>query len=119
MSLLPVDASRATTSRPRENGLLAVPITKLYDRGTTVMMSANLLRDWIGGPTISLHPARYDSGRGSRATRDGQFQWDKWEAIVKVDKTVPMDVALIPRSMGLAIHEPVPAKVTAAEKVKS
>jgi len=36
-----------------------------------------------------------------------------------VDETVPADVALIPRSMGLAIHEPVPAKVTAAEKVKS
>ena len=44
------------TRRPRENELLAVPINKLYDRGTTVMKSADRLRGWIGGPTISLHP---------------------------------------------------------------
>jgi hypothetical protein len=33
------------------------------------------------------------------------------EAAVKLDDTVPMGVALIPRSMGLAVREPVPVRV--------
>jgi hypothetical protein len=33
------------------------------------------------------------------------------EAVVKLDDTISVGVALIPRSMGLAIHEPVPVKV--------
>jgi anaerobic selenocysteine-containing dehydrogenase len=84
------------------------------------MMSANLLRDWIGGPTISLHPeAAQTLGVEAGQLVTVSFNGTNGEAIVKVDQTVPADVVLIPRSMGLAIHEPVPAKVTAAEKVKS
>jgi hypothetical protein len=33
------------------------------------------------------------------------------EAIVKFDDTISVGIALVPRSMGLAIREPVPAKV--------
>ena len=51
-----VHATREAAPRPKEKELLAVPVTKLYDRGTTVMMSANLLRERIGGPSITLHP---------------------------------------------------------------
>ena len=120
VSIPQVDTSRAAMLRPAENELLAVPITKLYDRGTTVMMSANLLRDWIGGPTISLHPeAAQTLGVEAGQLVTVNFNGTSGEAVVRVDETVPADVALIPRSMGLAIHEPVPAKVTAAEKVKS
>ena len=60
-------SEREAAPRPKENELLAVPVNKLYDRGTTVMMSANLLRDRIGGPTH--RPASRcckESGRGSR-----------------------------------------------------
>jgi hypothetical protein len=32
-------------------------------------------------------------------------------AVVKLDETISVGVALIPRSMGLAIREPVPVKV--------
>ncbi len=114
-----VDASREAAPRPKENELLAVPITKLYDRGTTVMMSANLLRDWIGGPTISLHP---DAAQ-SLGVAEGQlvtvsFDGTSAEAKVKLDDTISVGVALIPRDMGLAIHEPMPAKVSAPIKVE-
>jgi NADH-quinone oxidoreductase subunit G len=100
--------------RPKENELLAVPITKLYDRGTTVMMSANLLRDWIGGPTISLHP---DAAK-SLGVEEGQlvtvsFNGTSGDAVVKLDDTISVGVALVPRSMGIAIHEPVAVKVKA------
>jgi anaerobic selenocysteine-containing dehydrogenase len=123
VSLPKVHASREATPRPKENELLAVPITKLYDRGTTVMMSANLLRDWIGGPTISLHP---DAAK-SLGVEEGQlvtvsFNGTSGDAVVKLDDTISVGVALIPRSMGIAIGEPVSAKVrpqsSVATKVK-
>ena len=55
----PVELEQAAGS------LLAVPVTRLYDRGSTVLPSAMLgLR--IGEPTIALHPVdcdRFPSGR--------------------------------------------------------
>ncbi len=68
-----------TAPRPKENELLAVPVTKLYDRGTTVMMSANLLRERIGSPSIALHPeSRKESGSRRRSAGEYQFRWRKW-----------------------------------------
>jgi NADH-quinone oxidoreductase subunit G len=120
VSISTVDASReAALQRPKENELLAVPVTKLFDRGTTVMMSANLLRDRIGHPYIALHP---DVAQ-NLGVQDGQlvsisFNGTSGDALVKLDDTVSVGVALIPRSMGLAIHEPVPATVRASVEVK-
>ena len=112
VSIPKVDASREAAPRPKENELLAVPITKLYDRGTTVMMSANLLRDWIGGPTISLHPdAAQNLGVEEGQLVTVSFNGTSGDAVVKLDDTISVGVALIPRSMGLAIREPVSAKV--------
>jgi NADH-quinone oxidoreductase subunit G len=110
---------KESAPRPKENELLAVPINKLYDRGTTVMMSANLLRDWIGGPTISLHP---DAAK-SLGVNDGElvtvsFNGTSGEAKVKLDDTISVGVALIPREMGFAIPAPMPVKVKALAKVK-
>jgi len=97
--------------RPRENELLAVPVTKLYDRGTTVL-SAELLHERIGETSISLHPdAAHNLGVETGQTVNVSFNGVSGEAIVKLDDTIPVGVALIPRSMGLAIHEPIPAKV--------
>lgn len=105
-------AEREAAPRPRENELLAVPVTRLYDRGTTVMMSANLLRDRIGDATIVLHP---DAAQ-NLAVAEGDlvsvsFDGVSGDATVKLDDTISVGVALIPRSMGLAINEPVPAIV--------
>ena len=98
--------------RPKENELLAVPVTRLYDRGTTVMQSANLLRDWIHGPTVSLHPdAAKELGVENGQLVTVSFNGTSGEAKVKLDDTISVGIALIPRSMGLAIHEPIPAKV--------
>ena len=102
---------REAAPRPKENELLAVPITKLYDRGTTVM-PAELLHERIGDPSVVLHSeAVKDLG-----VTDGQkvnviFNGVSGEAVVKVDDTVSVGVALIPRSMGIAIREPAAVKV--------
>jgi NADH-quinone oxidoreductase subunit G len=104
-------------SRPKEKELLAVPINKLYDRGTTVMMSANLLRDRIGGPVITLHPdAAKNLGVEAGQLVNVSFDGVSGDAVVKLDDTISVGVALVPRSMGFAIREPVPVNVRAEVK---
>jgi NADH-quinone oxidoreductase subunit G len=114
-----VQASRETALRPRENELLAVPVTKLYDRGTTVMMSANLLRERIGGPVVTLHPDAAQN-RGVEAGQLVNISFDgvSGDATVKLDDTISVGVALVPREMGLAIREPVLVQVRSLVKVE-
>jgi NADH-quinone oxidoreductase subunit G len=105
---------RESAPRPRDKELLAVPVNRLYDRGTTVMMSADLLRDRIGGPMIALHPeAAKNLGIEAGQLVDISFDGVSCDAVVKFDDTISVGVALVPRSMGLAIREPVPAQVRA------
>jgi len=97
--------------RPKEDELLAVPITRLYDRGATVV-PAELLRERIGEATIALHPdAARKLGVEAGVKVVVSFDGVKGEAVVKIDETISTGVALIPRSMGLAIREPVAIKV--------
>ncbi|MBN1452432.1 MAG: NADH-quinone oxidoreductase subunit NuoG [Anaerolineales bacterium] len=97
--------------RPKEDELLAVPVTKLYDRGTTVS-PAELLAERIGETFIALHPdAAKKLGVEAGKTVKVSFDGVKGEAIVRIDETISAGVALIPRSMGLAIREPVAIKV--------
>src|SRR6266545_6598768 len=97
--------------RPKERELLAVPVNKLYDRGVTVS-PAELLDQRIGEATIALHPDAaerlgVEAGKRVKISFDGV----SGDAIVKIDDTISAGVALVPRSMGIAIKEPVPAKV--------
>lgn len=97
--------------RPKENELLAVPVTKLYDRGTTVL-PAELLHERIGDASVVLHPeAAKGLGVDAGQTVNVSFNGVSGEAVVKLDETISVGVALIPRSMGLAICEPVAVKV--------
>src|SRR3990172_1895115 len=97
--------------RPKENELLAVPITRLYDRGLTVL-PAELLHQRIGEVTVSLHPdAARRLGVEAGARVKISFDGVSGEALVKLDDTISTGVVAVPRSMGLAIREPVPAKV--------
>lgn len=105
------EVSQEAGPRPKENELLAVPVTRLYDRGATVA-PAELLRERIGEATIALHPeAAGKLGLEAGAKVVVSFDGVKGEAVVKIDETISTGVALIPRSMGLAIREPVAIKV--------
>jgi NADH-quinone oxidoreductase subunit G len=98
-------------ARPKENELLAVPVTKLYDRGTTVL-PAGLLHERIGDASVVLHPdAAKNLGVEAGQTVNVSFNGVSGEAVVKLDDTISVGVALIPRSMGLAIREPIAVKV--------
>ncbi|MBL8050382.1 MAG: NADH-quinone oxidoreductase subunit NuoG [Anaerolineales bacterium] len=96
---------------PKEKEVLAVPINKLYDFGITVS-SAELLEQRIGETKISMNSSTakklgVDVGKNAKISFDGV----SGEAIVNIDDSVSAGVVLVPRSMGLAIREPVVAKV--------
>ena len=107
----PPRVQKESAPRPNEKELLAVPVTKLIDRGVTVQ-PAELLNQRAGEITVSLHPdaaERFGVKSGTRVKIS--FDGVSGEAIVKIDDTISTGVALVPRSMGLSIREPVPAKV--------
>jgi anaerobic selenocysteine-containing dehydrogenase len=104
---------REAVPQPKEKELLAVPVNKLYDRGTTVM-SSELLHQRIGAASVSLHPdaaARLGLRAGQRV--NVSFNGTSSEAVLKLDASIDEGIALVPRSMGLAIREPVAVKVKA------
>ena len=112
-------AAKAVQSlRPKENELLAVPVTKLYDRGVTVT-SAALLAAHIGEATITLHPSTAEK-LGAEAGELVQISWNGSQAEVRVrtDETISTGVALIPRSFGLAVREPVAVSVKSTKKAR-
>jgi NADH-quinone oxidoreductase subunit G len=103
--------------RPKEKKLLAVPITKLYDRGVTVS-TAELLDHRIGETYIALHPSaaelfKVNAGERVKLSLDGVSE----EVSVKIDDTISAGVVLVPRSMGIPIHQPTEASVKAIKKV--
>ncbi len=97
--------------RPKEKELLAVPVNKLYDRGAT-LNPAQLLNGRAGEATVTLHPdTAKNLGVEVGARVKISFDGMSGEALVKIDDTISAGVALVPRSMGIAIREPVVAKV--------
>jgi predicted molibdopterin-dependent oxidoreductase YjgC len=99
--------------RPKDKELLAIPVNKLYDMGTTMAQSAGLLEIRIGEATVVL-----ESGTAKKLGLEaGQkvnlsFDGGGGEALLKIDDSLAEGVVLVPRSMGLAIHEPVVAKIS-------
>lgn len=121
MQLLPMAQVGGTVRIPKvrkeaalhlkEKEVLAVPINKLYDFGITVS-SAELLEQRIGETKVAMNSSTakklgVDVGKQVKLSFDGV----NGAAIVSIDDSVSNGVVLVPRSMGLAIHEPVAAKV--------
>jgi NADH-quinone oxidoreductase subunit G len=101
--------SSLTPPSPRDagEGLLAVPVTRLYDRGQTLLPSSLLGRRLAPG-ALRLNPA--DAARlGLAGDADVQVRLDgaTFSAGVVLDETVPPGVALAPRSVGLPVTRPV------------
>jgi NADH-quinone oxidoreductase subunit G len=102
-----------------EGTLLVVPVARLYDRGVTVLPS-KLLHQRIAGPSFCLHP---DTALKFGLVEGLETQITIYGVTCPVtvwfDPTAPLDVALLPRSVGLPIQEPVAIKVqTPAVKVQ-
>jgi NADH-quinone oxidoreductase subunit G len=82
---------------------LAVPVTKLYDRGVT-LCSSTLLQKRIGERAFSLHPADAEklslkAGDMLTFTLNGQTV----QSAVELDAGQPQGVVLVRRSMGIEL----------------
>ena len=102
--------------RPKENELLAVPASKVYDRGTT-MLAANLLEERAGAPAVVVNPAT--AGKLGLASGDPAkvgLNGADYEVAVKLDESIPTGVVLVYRSFGIPISGPAPVKISVAEK---
>lgn len=99
-----------------EKGLMAVPMTRLYDRGQTVWPS-KLLHLRIGDPFVGLNP----STAASLCIQDGaivqlQIGESVVELLARFDETAPKGIALVPRSMGVPIIAPTPVEIKVVEE---
>jgi NADH-quinone oxidoreductase subunit G len=112
-------AKKAKSLRPKEGEVLAVPVTKLYDQGATVV-TAELLAERIGEAFVTLNPATAQE-LGAEAGELVKLSWNgtQFEVRVRTDESIATGVALVPRSFGLAVREPVAVSVKSAKKVKS
>lgn len=111
-------ASQVKALRPREDELLAVPVTRLYDHGLKVFPS-ELLHERMGELTMVLHPTtakKYGLMTGDQVKVN--LNGTSANVLLRIDETVPTGVALLPRSMGLPITAPAVITVQAAKKAR-
>jgi NADH-quinone oxidoreductase subunit G len=103
-------AAEQENYHPEEDQWLAVPVTRLYDRGITVLTSELLLQR-IGQASVILHPG----SAASLSVQSGDLlEINGTQARVVVDETVPSSVVLVPRSMGLQPVKPAMANLKKA-----
>ncbi len=105
--------------RPKEDELLAVPVTKLYDDGATLAPAKLLAAHVERYRGVVLHPATAEKlalGNGEQA--EVRLGGARYLAKALVDASISTGVVLIPRSMGIALTEPAVVQVFAAEKVQ-
>jgi adenine/guanine phosphoribosyltransferase-like PRPP-binding protein len=89
---------------------LAVPVTRLYDRGITVTTSGKLLSH-IHEPSIFLNP---EAAKSMDIQPGDQLVFNGLQALAVLAETVPASVVLVPRSMGFPIAMPVAANLQKA-----
>ncbi len=97
---------------------MAVPVTRLYDRGNT-LLSATVLQSRIPEPTVYLNPQDVGDGTsGVPGEASGEASSEglrvvvtldnrEYQVLARLDQDVPAGVVLVPRSMGLPVIQPV------------
>jgi NADH-quinone oxidoreductase subunit G len=94
-------------------GLMAFPVTRLYDRGTTLLPS-KLLEGRIGEAYLVLNAE--DAGRlkiqdGGMVRMIISGSGHSVVVSARLDDKLPERVVLVPRSFGIPIHGPTPVEV--------
>jgi NADH-quinone oxidoreductase subunit G len=111
-------AAPVSTAKPSANGhgrqpgdLLVVPVTRLYDRGTTVLPS-QLLHARMAHAEARVHPntaSRLQLSNNDPAALS--LENGTVNVQVKVDETLPEGVALVARSTGIPVSGAVTGKL--------
>ena len=105
---------------PAGDGLLAVPISRLYDRGQLVLPSG-LLSSRIPQPFVMVNPddageLKIEDGKAVQVLL-GSAMNASAPVIARLDEQVPAGIVLVPRSMGLPLWGPTRAKLRLAAVV--
>ena len=91
--------------------LLIVPVTKLYDRGTTVQAS-QILRARLAPVRMAINPSEIERlGLNGSGVAEVSWNGQVHELEFGSDASVPPGSALVPRSVGLNLNEPTRASV--------
>lgn len=88
-----------------EGGFIAVPVTRLYDRGELIYKST-MLHQRIPEPYVAMNEndaekAGVSDGDNVTIQLNGEYQ-----VVVRTSKDVPAGFVLVPRSMGIPITHP-------------
>ena len=113
---VPLDWIEPAQLQVPDGGLLAVPVTRLYDLGQTVMPS-RLLRQRIPQPYIALNPS--DAGQRNIAAGDTvevALNNSTSLATVRLDAAVPPGIVLVPRSLSIPVASPARVEIRAVER---
>ena len=99
--------------QPKADGLLAVPVTSLYDQGNTLHYS-DVLQQRLPVPYVVLSTAdaaklKVTEGADLTVRVNGV----KAEVTAKLDHNLPQGIVLTPRSLGLPVTAPMPITVKA------
>jgi NADH-quinone oxidoreductase subunit G len=98
-------------------GLVAVPVTRLYDHGQTVTPS-KLLHMRIPEPYVGLNPRTgITLGVSDGETVRLRLGENRHELVVRLDETIPDNIALVPRSMGVPLFGPTRVEIKVVEQV--
>ncbi|HEY43800.1 MAG TPA: NADH-quinone oxidoreductase subunit NuoG [Anaerolineae bacterium] len=98
-----------------EDGLLLVPITRLYDRGTTVLPS-KVLHPRLERLHIELNPKDASHlGVIDGAQVEFRMNGKRFQLPARLVATVPEGIALMPRSLGVSVVNPIPVQISSVE----
>ena len=98
-------------------GLLAFPVTRLYDRGSTLVHS-ELLHERLAVPQVIMNPEDAQHLKIiDRSTVDLSIAEQHFLVEARLSQEVPAGIALVPRSLGVPVHEPTAVAVRLPEKV--
>ncbi len=105
----------APAEKPSADGLLLVPVTRLYDEGTTLIPS-KVLHPRLSKLQVFLSPGDADRvGVSEGATVEIRWDGRAEQMPVEVKDDVPEGVALLPRSLGVAVSTPLTVQVKIIE----
>jgi NADH-quinone oxidoreductase subunit G len=111
--------TRALRSQLKDGELMAVPVTKLYDMGTTVAPAA-LLKSHIGDASVSVNPATAAKlGLVNAGQAHLKLNGTALDVKVQLDKSIASGVVLVYRSFGIPLLEPTAVELLAAQQTSS
>ncbi len=111
----PAEWTAPVTAEPPSADLLAVPVTRLYDRGALVGRSGTLQPRLPQAAFVVLHPneaARRGLGDGAQATL--KIPAGEYAVTVRLSSQAPEGVVLVPRSVGVPVREVVSSELRMA-----